>query len=166
MGAAGNDRERLHRAIRDLHGCDSRWIEAVPVTETFEGQTIWDGVVQVFDLIDHPTATRAYAWSHLWDHKTRIAAGLPDREPERSNIRAPKRPVGEWVRLRLRLVRPMPRGHVTCPLRTGPDPVRGSRPRGEAVWRGSGTRREAEGPRAQGDPVALTCPRSLYQSLS
>ena len=26
----------------------------------------------------------------LWDHKTRIASGLPDREPGRSNIRAPQ----------------------------------------------------------------------------
>ena len=56
--------ERLKKAILDLHGCDSAWIEAVPVTETFEGQTVWDGIVQVFDLINHPTASRCYAWSH------------------------------------------------------------------------------------------------------
>lgn len=36
----------------------------MPVTETFKGETVWDGAVQVFDLIDHPTARRAYAWSH------------------------------------------------------------------------------------------------------
>ena len=24
---------------------------------------MWEGVVYVFDLADHPTATRAYAWS-------------------------------------------------------------------------------------------------------
>ena len=54
----------LREAIRGLHGCDSRWVEAVPVREVHEGLTVWDGDVQVFDLIDHPKATRAYAWSH------------------------------------------------------------------------------------------------------
>lgn len=56
--------EALQDAIRNLHGCGSRFVESVPVTETFKGETVWDGVVQVFDLIDHPTAQRAYAWSH------------------------------------------------------------------------------------------------------
>jgi hypothetical protein len=33
------------------------------VRETFNGQTVWEGVVHVFDLAGHPKATRAYAWS-------------------------------------------------------------------------------------------------------
>lgn len=56
--------EALKEAFRNLHNCDSIWIETVLVTETFQGQTVWDGTVQVFDLIGHPTATRCYAWSH------------------------------------------------------------------------------------------------------
>ena len=55
----------LIEAIRHLHGVESRWIEAVPVTETFQGTTIWTSEVQVFDLLANPTATREYAWSHL-----------------------------------------------------------------------------------------------------
>lgn len=35
----------------------------VPVGVTFRGQTVWEGVVHVFDLEGHPEATRAYAWS-------------------------------------------------------------------------------------------------------
>jgi hypothetical protein len=38
-------------------------VQTAPVREEFCGQTVWDGVVHVFDLTDHPTATRAYAWS-------------------------------------------------------------------------------------------------------
>lgn len=69
--------DALQRAIRDLHGCDSRWVEAVPVKETFEGKTVWQGHVQVFDLIGHPTAQRAYAWSSETDAgKTRYVAVL------------------------------------------------------------------------------------------
>jgi hypothetical protein len=54
----------LQRAILDLHGCKSTWVESVPVKEVFEGETVWEGVVEVFDLQDHPTASRCYAWSH------------------------------------------------------------------------------------------------------
>lgn len=56
--------EALVKAILDLHGCKATWIESVPVREVFEGDTVWEGVVQVFDLQDHPKATRCYAWSH------------------------------------------------------------------------------------------------------
>lgn len=56
--------QSLRQAILDLHGSASTHVESVPVTQTFEGQTVWQGVVEVFDLVGHPTATRAYAWSH------------------------------------------------------------------------------------------------------
>lgn len=54
----------LGKAILDLHGCRSNWIESVPVAETFKGEIVWDGVVEVFSLLNHPTAKIAYAWSH------------------------------------------------------------------------------------------------------
>ena len=49
--------------IHQLHGADSTHVESVPVLETFKGQTVWQGVVEVFDLRNHPKAKRAYAWS-------------------------------------------------------------------------------------------------------
>lgn len=54
----------LQNAIRRLHGCESEYVETVPVTETFEGQTVWKGEVEVFDIRGHPSATTAYAWAH------------------------------------------------------------------------------------------------------
>jgi hypothetical protein len=57
----------LQDAIRHMHGCESTWIESVPVTEKFNGEIVWDGEVQVFDLVGHPKAKRAYAWSHATD---------------------------------------------------------------------------------------------------
>ncbi len=41
----------------------STMVQSVPVQETFSGQTVWEGVVHIFDLAGHPKATRAYAWS-------------------------------------------------------------------------------------------------------
>ena len=32
--------------------------------ETFNGETVWQGDIEVFDLTGHPKATRAYAWSY------------------------------------------------------------------------------------------------------
>jgi hypothetical protein len=53
----------LRRAIESQHGGTVTLVQAVPVKETFESQTVWEGVVHVFDLEGHPKATRAYAWS-------------------------------------------------------------------------------------------------------
>ena len=57
----------LQDAIRHMHGCEATWVESVPVTETFKGETAWNGEVQVFEIHGHPSATRAYAWSHATD---------------------------------------------------------------------------------------------------
>lgn len=43
---------------------DATYVQSVPVRETFEGRTVWDGTVEVFDLVGHPTAFRVYAWAH------------------------------------------------------------------------------------------------------
>ncbi len=50
-------------AILATHGCESEHIATVYVLETFNGRTIFDGDVLVFDLIGHPTALTCYAWS-------------------------------------------------------------------------------------------------------
>jgi len=55
----------IAKVIRDLHGIKPTHVETVPVTETFQGQTVWEGDVEVFDLENHPKANRVYAWSHL-----------------------------------------------------------------------------------------------------
>jgi len=55
--------KELKQAVERQHGGTATFIESVPVKEAFRGQTVWDGVVHVFDLDCHPSATRAYAWS-------------------------------------------------------------------------------------------------------
>ena len=53
----------LRNAVETQHGGAATFIEAVPVKETFDGTTVWEGTVHVFDLEGHQNATRAYAWS-------------------------------------------------------------------------------------------------------
>src|SRR5437764_10267183 len=62
-----SDLAALRDAIRKMHGCESEHVESVPVTERFQGQTVWDGGVEVFVLHGHPQAQRCYAWSHARD---------------------------------------------------------------------------------------------------
>ena len=56
--------ERLQMVIFELHGCDSRHVESVPVHEVFRGETVWNGIVEVFGLVGHPKAKRCYGWSY------------------------------------------------------------------------------------------------------
>ena len=48
-----------------LHGCDATYVETVPVVEEFQGETIWQGDVEVFELLGHPKAKRGYGWGHV-----------------------------------------------------------------------------------------------------
>ena len=57
------DTIQLKRAVEAQHGCTATFIQSVPVKETFEGKTVWDGVVHVFRVDGHPKANKAYAWS-------------------------------------------------------------------------------------------------------
>jgi hypothetical protein len=60
--------------IYALHGAKATHRQSVPVKEVFDGKTVWDGIVEVFDLHGHPKANTAYAWSHATDdpaHPTR-----------------------------------------------------------------------------------------------
>lgn len=59
--------EELQGAIHKLHGVTSTHVQSVPVTEKFQGKTVWEGVVEVFDLHGHPNTHRAYAWAHDTD---------------------------------------------------------------------------------------------------
>lgn len=61
----------LKDVIRRLHGTEATHVESVPIKQTFQGKTVWEGVVEVFELHDHPKATKAYAWAHDTDNPTK-----------------------------------------------------------------------------------------------
>ena len=71
----------LQKAVESQHGGTAMLVQAVPVHETHEGKTVWDGVVHIFDLAGHPTANRAYAWSYERDDgRWRFFAVLTSRQ--------------------------------------------------------------------------------------
>ena len=68
--------ENLRAVIGKLHGCGSKHVESVPVHEVFHGKTVWDGIVEVFDLVGHPKAKRGYAWGYDAGNETRYVTVL------------------------------------------------------------------------------------------
>ena len=67
--------------IRRLHGVEATHVESVTVKETFKGQTVWEGIVEVFDLVGHPKASRAYAWAHDGKHPKESSVAVLHIEP-------------------------------------------------------------------------------------
>jgi len=53
----------LQRTVEHQHHCKARLVQSVPVKETHGADTVWEGVVHVFDIYGNDKATAAYAWS-------------------------------------------------------------------------------------------------------
>jgi hypothetical protein len=70
-GMAEVEADQLREAVERMHSGSAQLSQSVPVRETFESKTAWEGVVHVFDLTGHPTATRAYAWFSPIDGSTK-----------------------------------------------------------------------------------------------
>lgn len=77
--------EALQKAIRDLHGCESFHVSTTPVTEMFAGKVVWDGEVETFGLLAHPSAAICYAWAYqdggTWHH-TAVLSTPPVNTPQ------------------------------------------------------------------------------------
>ncbi|MEQ1762831.1 MAG: hypothetical protein ABL984_06740 [Pyrinomonadaceae bacterium] len=58
--------DELRGVIKRLHDCEAVYLETVPVTEAFQGKTVWQGEVEVF-TVQHPKASRCYAWAYETD---------------------------------------------------------------------------------------------------
>jgi len=81
----------LQDAIRNLYCCESQHLETVPMTESFEGRTVWNSKVEVFNLMDHPQAKRCYAWSYQKDSgidRTVAVLDLPPIDSAKTAVQA------------------------------------------------------------------------------
>lgn len=74
--------------IRKLHGCESTFVEVVPVVERFQGKIVWEGEVEVHDLVGHPHASQAYVWSFEDDEGEREHVAILGVGPIDSPLKA------------------------------------------------------------------------------
>jgi hypothetical protein len=59
---SGVEIDRLKLAVEKKYGGPATFSETVAVSVAEADGVLWQGMVHVFDLTDHPTATHAYAW--------------------------------------------------------------------------------------------------------
>ena len=52
----------LQQVIRNVHGCESRYLESIHVLEKFEGEIVWNGTVEIFELSDPFDGRKCFAW--------------------------------------------------------------------------------------------------------
>lgn len=55
---------KIRDAIEAMHHCAANHVASEPVIELFNGEVVWDGVVETFELGGHPKAKRCHAWSY------------------------------------------------------------------------------------------------------
>jgi hypothetical protein len=55
--------DQLKQAVESQHDGKAVFVTKLPVKETFEGKTVWEGTVCIFDLEGNAKSSRAYAWS-------------------------------------------------------------------------------------------------------
>ena len=54
--------ENIAKAVEASAKCPATHLESAVVVETFRGQTMWEGVVEIFALLGHAKAKRAFGW--------------------------------------------------------------------------------------------------------
>lgn len=68
--------DKLKDAVQVMHRCTATHVESVPMVEMFGKQTVWEGVVEVFQITGHPKAKRCYAWSFQDPGETQFVTAL------------------------------------------------------------------------------------------
>jgi hypothetical protein len=70
--------QKLSWAVESAHGCATKYAGKVTIHEKRNGSTVWYGCVHIFELIGHPSAKWAYAWSvdAFIGHETQILTAL------------------------------------------------------------------------------------------
>jgi hypothetical protein len=80
-----NHIERLKEIIEREYSTTAKHVETVPVHEIFEGETIWDGEVEVFEVPEYSEGDRVFAWAFEDDNceqQITIAQIPPATTPE------------------------------------------------------------------------------------
>jgi hypothetical protein len=68
--------EALTDAIKQGFSCEVKHIKSAWVKAVIRGKSAWEGLVEVFELKDHPTAKQAYGWCFEVKKKAKFATVL------------------------------------------------------------------------------------------
>jgi hypothetical protein len=63
---SGNQ-DQLTRAVQARYGCEATYIQAVTITQMYDGQSVWEGAVHIFRLSGSMISDIAYVWFETGD---------------------------------------------------------------------------------------------------
>jgi hypothetical protein len=52
----------IQKAVEKAAKVPAEHLESKPIREIFNGKVVWEGVIEVFTLLGHEKASRAYGW--------------------------------------------------------------------------------------------------------
>jgi hypothetical protein len=90
-GSVSERIEKLRLAIEQTERCRAKHLTSQIVLEGYRDCPLWEGVVETFELTDHPKANLAYAWlrgvahsplERPEEHYTIVLGIPPVRSPE------------------------------------------------------------------------------------
>jgi hypothetical protein len=80
--------KQFKQAVEKACQCTARHVASRAIIEGFEGQVVWDGIVEVFDLKGHPKATRCYAFYFVQDNGATVIKTVLGVRPVDSEVSA------------------------------------------------------------------------------
>jgi len=83
--------EALQRTVEQAFRCKARHVESKPVFEAMNGEVVWDGVVETFELDGHPKAKRCHAFKFVDNDPEsagRMVLELPPVDSAESAVKA------------------------------------------------------------------------------
>lgn len=101
--------EELKAAILNVHHAQATHVETVPVVEEFQGETVWQGEVEVFDIRGHPKAKRCYGWGYSTDDDQRRYVAVLELPP----VTSPQTAVKAAIVAEIKSVREKKKGWQT-----------------------------------------------------
>lgn len=96
--------DMLSAAVQLRHPCaEAHHLASVAVTERVDERKVWAGIIEVFELVDHPTAKLCYAWAEMTENsERRFVAVLGNRL-----IHSPHEAVKAWMASKHVVVHPV-----------------------------------------------------------
>jgi len=80
--------DSLKSLIEQSHTCAAHYLRTQPVLEVFDSTTLWHGDVEVFNLVGHPQASRAYGWRQGESEEFAIVLEIRPVNSPRTAVRA------------------------------------------------------------------------------
>ena len=80
--------EQFKQALEKACQCKARHVASKAVIEGFEGQVVWDGIVEVFDLQGHAQAKRGYVFYFVEDNGRTVIKTVLGISPVDSEVSA------------------------------------------------------------------------------